>query len=51
MDKEVGAEDGFCGNHKSEYANNSMFSKYLTDGVMAFVEEVERAVARTRRDE
>lgn len=41
VDKEVRAEDGFCGNHKSEYANNSMFSKYPTDGVMALIEEVE----------
>lgn len=45
MDKEVRAEDGFCGNCKSEYANNSMFSKYSTDVVMAFIEEVEEAVA------
>lgn len=45
VDKEVRAEDGFCGNCKSEYANNSMFSKYSTDVVMAFIEEVEEAVA------
>lgn len=48
-DKEVRAEDGFCGNHKSECANSSMFSKYPTDGVMAFIEEVEGAVEHTRR--
>lgn len=47
VDKEVRTEDGFCGNHKSEYANSSMFSKYPTDGVMAFIEEVEGAVACT----
>lgn len=39
VDKEVRAENGFCGNHKSEYANNSMFSKYPIG--MAFIEEVE----------
>lgn len=39
VDKEVRAENGFCGNHKSEYANNSMFSKYPTG--MVFIEEVE----------
>lgn len=47
VDKEVRAEDGFCGNYKSEYANSSMFSKYPADRVMAFVEEVEGAAART----